>query len=244
MIRQLGLSTLFISLSANDLYWSELIVSLGKLVDKKDYSRDIQNNTLSWETRSRLVQTDPVTCVRHFDNRVSQFINTILRNPDCPLGALKDYFYRVEFQQRGSPHIHMLAWIANAPQFNDCNDDEVIDYIDKVASCSSDVTDEEGIYLECQKHRHTRTCRKGGKAICRFGIPFPPMRSTRIIRPYEGDSRPQYESYFKSVQTTLSELQEDLTFDEFLEKIQISEEDYIKAIETSVKSSKVFLKLS
>ena len=242
MIRQLGLPTLFISLSANDLYWSELIVSLGKLVDKKDYSRDIQNSSLSWETRSRLVQTDPVTCVRHFDNRVSQFINTILRNPDCPLGALKDYFYRVEFQQRGSPHIHMLAWIANAPQFNDCNDGEVIAYIDKVASCSSDVTDEEKLYLECQKHRHTRTCRKGGKAICRFGIPFPPMRSTRIIRPYEGDSRPQYESHFKSVQTTLNELQEDLTFDEFLEKIQISEEDYIKAIETSVKSPKVFLK--
>ena len=242
MIRQLGLPTLFISLSANDLNWSELIVSLGKLVDKKDYSRDIQNNVLSWETRSRLVQTDPVTCVRHFDNRVSQFINTILRNPECPLGALKDYFYRVEFQQRGSPHIHMLAWIANAPQFNGCNDDEVIDYIDKVASCSSDVTDEERIYLECQKHRHTRTCRKGGKAICRFGIPFPPMRSTRIIRPYEGDSRPQYESHFKSIQTTLNELKEDLTFDEFLEKIQISEEDYIKAIETSVKSPKVFLK--
>ena len=199
MKRQLGLPTLFISLSANDLYWSELIVSLGKLVDKKDYSREVQENTLSWDIRARLVQSDPVTCVRHFDHRVSKFINSVLRSPDCPLGILNDYFYRVEFQQRGSPHIHMLAWIANAPQFNDCNDDHVVDYVDKVASCISDVREEEHLYLECQKHRHTRTCRKGGKAVCRFGIPFPPMRRTMIIRPYEGENRTEYERHFKSI---------------------------------------------
>ena len=242
MIRQLGLPTLFISLSANDLYWSELIISLGKIVDKKDYSRDVQENTLSWDIRTRLVQSDPVTCVRHFDHRVSQFINNVLRSPDCPFGVLNDYFYRVEFQQRGSPHIHMLAWIANAPQFNDCNDDHVVDYIDKVASCSSDVREEEHLYLECQKHRHTRTCRKGGKAVCRFGIPFPPMRRTMIIRPYEGENRTEYERHFKSIQTTLNELQQDLTFDEFLEKVDLSEDDYFKAIQTSVKAPKVFLK--
>ena len=202
----------------------------------------MQENTLSWETRSRLVQSDPVTCVRHFDHRVSQFINTVLRNPDCPLGVLKDYFYRVEFQQRGSPHIHMLAWITDAPQFNDSNDDDVVDYIDKVASCSSNVTEEEQIYLDCQKHRHTRTCRKGGKAVCRFGIPFPPMRHTMIISPYDGENRSEYESHFKSIQTTLNELQENLTFDEFLDKVNLSEEDYIKAVQTSVKTPKVFLK--
>ena len=35
MIRQLGLPTLFLSLSANDLHWPELIIALGKLVDDK-----------------------------------------------------------------------------------------------------------------------------------------------------------------------------------------------------------------
>ena len=242
MIRQLGIPTLFISLSANDLYWSELIISLGKLVDQKDYSRDVQENTLSWETRTRLVQSDPVTCVRHFDHRVSQFLNTVLRSPDCPLGVLKDYFYRVEFQQRGSPHIHMLAWITSAPQFNGSNDGDVVDYIDKVASCSSNVTEEEQAFLECQKHRHTRTCRKRGKAVCRFGIPFPPMRRTMIIRPYEGENRSEYESHFKSVQRALNELQENLTYDEFLEKVNLSEKDYIRAVQTSVKTPKIFLK--
>ena len=51
MIRQLGLPTLFLSLSANDLQWSELIIALGKLVDNKDYTAEIERNTLSWETQ-------------------------------------------------------------------------------------------------------------------------------------------------------------------------------------------------
>ena len=97
MIRQLGLPTLFISLSANDLHWPELIIALGKLVDKKDYTEAVESKTLSWETRSRLVQSDLVSCVRHFDHRVSQFINLVLKSPESPLGVLKDYFYRVEF---------------------------------------------------------------------------------------------------------------------------------------------------
>ena len=103
IIRQLGLPTLFISLSANDLYWSELIVSLGKLVDKKDNSREVQENTLSWDIRSLLVQLDPVTCARHFDHRVSQFINNVLRSPGCSMGDLNYFFYRVEFKNEALP---------------------------------------------------------------------------------------------------------------------------------------------
>ena len=32
-----------------------------------------------------------------------------------PIGEIKDYFWRVEFQQRGSPHIHSLWWVEDAP---------------------------------------------------------------------------------------------------------------------------------
>ena len=133
---------LFLSLSANDLYWSELIITLGKLVDNKDYTEAVECNTLPWETRSRLVQSDPVTCVRHFDHRVSQFIETILKSPQSPLGVLQDFFYRVEFQQRGSPHIHMLAWIEGSPKYPENEDEEIVEYVDRVASCRADVSDE------------------------------------------------------------------------------------------------------
>ena len=38
MIRQLGIPTWFMSLSGNDLNWSELLIILGKLHDDKDYT--------------------------------------------------------------------------------------------------------------------------------------------------------------------------------------------------------------
>ena len=216
MIRQLGLPTLFISLSANDLHWPELLIALGKLVDNKDYTEAVTNKTLSWEIRSRLVQSDPVTCVRHFDYRVSQFIATILKSPESPLGLLKDYFYRVEFQQRGSPHIHMLAWIENSPKYQENTEEEILDYIDQVSSCSTAVSDEFEAYLNFQKHKHSRTCRKRGQPICRFGIPFPPMRKTTIIGPYSGEDRSVYESYYREIQKHLTNLETDVTFDDFL----------------------------
>lgn len=38
-----------------------------------------------------------------------------------------------------------------------------------------------------QTHRHARTCRKKGKAICRFNFPIPPMPSTVILQPLNDD---------------------------------------------------------
>ena len=242
MIRQLGIPTLFLSLSANDLHWPELIITLGKLVDKKDYSEAIENDTLSWETRSRLVQSDPVTCVRHFDHRVFQFVETILKSPNSPLGILQDFFYRVEFQQRGSPHIHMLAWIQGAPKYNEDQVSEVLEYVDRVATCSADVPDDLNDILNFQKHKHSRTCRKAGRPVCRFGIPFPPMRETKIIQPYIGDDRSVCEDHYNRVHGYLSNLSEDITFDDFLKAVDLSEDEYIKAVQTSIKSEKIFLK--
>ena len=242
MIRQLGLPTLFLSLSANDLHWPELIITLGKLVDNKDYTEDLENDRLTWQTRSRLVQSDPVTCVRHFDHRVTQFIATILKSPASPLGILKDYFYRVEFQQRGSPHIHMLVWIENAPKYGESEERDVLEYIDKVASCSSDIVGELEKFLEFQKHKHSRACRKVGKPVCRFGIPFPPMPQTAIIRPFDGENRCVYEEYYKTIQDHLNKLETDVTFEDFLANVGLSKESYIKAVQTSVKTEKIFLK--
>ena len=242
MIRQLGLPSLFISLSANDLHWPELIIALGKLVDHKDYTEAVASKTLSWETRTRLVQADPVTCVRHFDHRVSRFIETVLKSPESPLGILQDYFYRVEFQQRGSPHIHMLAWIDNSPKYNEATDAEVLNYIDQVSSCSAAVSREFKEYLDFQKHKHSRTCRKGGKPVCRFGIPFPPMRNTKILGPYVGENLPVYQDHYKRIQKYLTELQTDITFDDFLKEVRLSEDEYMKAIQTNLKTEKIFLK--
>ena len=108
MIRQLGLPTWFLSLSCADTRWTDLLSILATLNKRVHYTgEDI--NKLTWEQKVKLVQSDPVTCSRDFDHRVKEFINTVLKSDHNPLGKLKDFFYRVEFQQRGSPHIHMIA---------------------------------------------------------------------------------------------------------------------------------------
>ena len=113
MIRQLSLPTWFMSLSAADTRWSDLLKMLAKLNNGVSCTdNDIEG--LTWQEKN-LVQKDPVTCSRYFDHRVQEFLNTILNSNCEPIGKLRDFFYRVELQQRGSPHIHMLVWIDNAP---------------------------------------------------------------------------------------------------------------------------------
>ena len=94
-----------------------------------------------------------------------------------------------------------------------------------------------------QKHRHSRSCRKKGKAICRFGFPIPPMPRTVILEPYDGHERDKYEKLYIKIKTTLDDMKagSDFTLEEFLTSIDCSFEDYIKAVKTSVTGPKVFL---
>ena len=63
MIRQLGLPTWFISLSAAETHWADLLISWGKFVDNVDYTQKKGKNFM-WETNNRLVRSDPVTVAR------------------------------------------------------------------------------------------------------------------------------------------------------------------------------------
>ena len=51
---------------------------------------------------------------------------------DGPLGKTKYYALRVEFQERGSPHVHAFIWILNAPKIG--NETEYIAFTEKKAS--------------------------------------------------------------------------------------------------------------
>ena len=86
------------SLSAADTRWTDLLKMLAKLNNGVDYSdKDIEG--LTWQEKTRLVQKDPVTCSRYFDHRVQEFLNTIVKSDCEPIVKLRDFFYRVEFQQ-------------------------------------------------------------------------------------------------------------------------------------------------
>ena len=152
MIRQLGLASLFCSFSSAETQWIYLLRILGKLVDNKDYT-DNELENLNWEEKSRLIQSDPVTCARHFDYQINQFIRHFLFSEAAPLGKIADWFYRVGYQQRGSPHIHMLVWLENAPTFGEHFDCDVVEFIDKIITCEKPT-----------ENRFTCTCKQASSS--------------------------------------------------------------------------------
>ena len=147
MIRQLGPASLFCSFASAETKWNHLLRILGKLIDHKEYS-DVELDNLTWDEMCRLIQSDPVTCARHFNYQFNMFLKDFLMSQISPLGKIMDWFYRVEYQQRGSPHIHILIW-----------DEDVIAFIDQTITCSK--PENNAMLLELvnrQTHRYSHTC--------------------------------------------------------------------------------------
>ena len=108
MVRQLGMPTFFISKSCADTRWPALLKLFGKLLDNKEYT-DQEIDAMSYQDRNRLVSADPVTCVRYFEYRSSQFQRYILDQDLDGRGCTKDNFIRREFQQRGILYLNITS---------------------------------------------------------------------------------------------------------------------------------------
>lgn len=243
MIRQLGLTTWFCSFSAAETKWIPLRC-LDELIENVSYSDDEILN-MSWEHKSKLIKADPVTCARYFD--FSTFFTEVLGHETHPVSQIKDYFYRIEFQQRGSPHVHMLLWIKDAPNILSHEYHEVAEFINKYVSCNKDGADPS--LVNYQTHRHARTCMKKNKPICRFNFPIPPMPFTMILTPLneEDENIASAIITFKEICAYLNSLafkESELSFQEFLSNLNLDLETYIQAIRSSLKQNRVFLKRS
>ena len=131
---------------------------------------------------------------QYFNNKVQKFVKHILKSPYSPFGILTS-FHHVEFQHCSSPHIHGLLWIKNAPHYDKDSDNQIIQYIDSIISCSS--TEQNKKYVNLQINKHSKTCiRKiANKKKCRFGAPWPPLDKTQILYPLEADDLHNKQSY-------------------------------------------------
>ena len=257
MIRQIGSPTWFMSLSAADTKWIDLLNILRQ--DEEDVKyKNVPTHELPWQYTSELVSKNPVICARFFNNRCDTFIQNVLMSPHNPIGKVVDYAYRIEFQYRGSPHIHLIVWCEDAPSA-DMSEEEIAEYIDKYVSCSVDVPDDCVPFLEMQRHLHTKTCAKGSKkpkpsvlTRCRFGFDIPPMRKTRVLHPLpltskkeEKERKSLYCLYIK-IKEHLRDLQggKDISLDNFFNELGCTEEQYINAVRSSLNKPKIFYKRS
>ena len=126
--------------------------------------------------------------MRMFQQRVNKFITDVLKSEAEPIGKIVDHFYRIEFQQRGAPHIHCLFWIEGAPKLGEDDDSEVCAFTDKYITAH--LPDEQAdpkfneTVRKVQAHRkkHTASCKKG-KKTCRYNFPKCVAKETFINRP-------------------------------------------------------------
>ncbi|XP_065356189.1 uncharacterized protein LOC135950582 [Calliphora vicina] len=258
MIRQFGLPTFFITLSAAESQWPELLVILAKVIQNRIITEE-EAMSLTTLEKYNLIRTDPITCSRYFDQRIRHLFKHFKA-----AGGIFDqhkvikFYWRIEFQQRGSPHVHGIYWMDNAPIFN-INDQttfpEVVSFIDAFITTDSTIM-ELANYVSYQRHNHNRTCQREirGQKICRFHIPYPPLPNTEILVPLPDDidknllekHQRNYEKIHNALNANLSDEDVNIfsTFQTFLadERINLTYEDYIFALRSSLKKPRVFLK--
>ncbi len=99
---------------------------------------------MDYEKKCDLIRNDPVPCVRYFEHRL-KCLWEILSAPCGPFQGyeLVDIYVRTEFQFRGSPHVHALLWLKNAPKYDKNKPESIekcVELIDKLISISANVS--------------------------------------------------------------------------------------------------------
>ena len=178
MIQTLGIPTWFLTLSAADMKWPEVIQAIAAQYQTIYTEEEVL--ALPWRIKSMWLRSNPVTAARMFQYRLDTFVTTFLKSNAEPIGSVVEYVIQIEFQARGSPHAHTLFWIKDAPKLGYSQEEDVKAFIDKYVSCSLPDYDEElrNLVESLQVHRHSQSCRR--KTGCRFKYPKPPSASTLI----------------------------------------------------------------
>ena len=90
-----------------------------------------------------------------------------------------------------------------------------------------------------------------GHKICRFNFPLPPMHKTIILKPLDHDCLDKedienFEERLKKIKNYLDKMKygADISFSEFLNELSLTEDQYITAIQYSIKRDTLFLKKS
>jgi hypothetical protein len=78
MVRQQGKCTVFITLSAAETKWTELLVMLSKILKNKVITEE-EAAALTFNEKAELIRSDPVTCMRHFDHRYRSLLNKLFK---------------------------------------------------------------------------------------------------------------------------------------------------------------------
>ena len=196
MLRQLGKPNLFATFSAAEKHWTELGEEIFNTLTEEEKITTYKSETfsgLSDPMKNKMIQDNVVLTCNFFHRRIKKILS-YLRSEAYVLNGfrVKDFFYRIEFQARGSPHVHMLLWLENesgkSPEEAFSKQKDLTKWLDSIIS--TDIPSDNPNYKErflpnfeehtgmtvsdlqekatlFQQHNHTFTCRKRKGKKCK-----------------------------------------------------------------------------
>ena len=131
ILRQKGSPSLFLTLSCAEYSWKGLLREIMETLEgRKVTEKEIEE--LSIPQKNKMISENVVQSTLHFQKRIEKELKLMTHSKffhdNCPY-SVSSYFYRVEFQQRGAPHVHCLLWLEDmnespAPTFWNSESDE------------------------------------------------------------------------------------------------------------------------
>jgi len=220
-IRRLGMPAFFITFSPSENNWPELIATLAETLKLPiKYSlKNLRNlfNIAPFKSRKFrmfLLNSDPVTVTRYFENRINAIIKFL--NSKCGVfkeNPITDYVFRIDFQYRGSGHLHMITWnrycvhynplLKNGTEEKKVMTEKFIKLAEKyltierpendVVIDESNISDEpefahtKECTLKYQFHSHRKNCifkDEFHNTLCKYHFPHPILEETVVLEPF------------------------------------------------------------
>ena len=123
MIRMWGSPTLFLTFSCAEYESPE--------IDR--YPRKVNDVPPSYDI-GKLCTEDPISVSRKFSLRFHAFFHTVLLK-GAVLGQVDHFYWKKEYQARGSPHYHVLLWIRNVPVVGQDEPDQILAWLQARITC-------------------------------------------------------------------------------------------------------------
>ena len=112
MLRQQGSPSLFMTVSCAEFKWKELVRQILETESNghvtMEYVESLENSE-----RNHIVSRSAIQSTCHFQKRVEKLFNLLQYENEIIFEGfkVKDFYYRIEFQARGAPHLHSLLWL-------------------------------------------------------------------------------------------------------------------------------------